>query len=111
MGRWQKGESGNPSGRPKSDISLTKELRKQLGEVDPGTGKLNVEVIVAAMVRRGKRGEPNALQMIADRIDGKVAQQLNVEANMNVSREQRLAKITELLETLPADASTDNRVN
>ncbi len=102
-GRWQKGESGNPSGRPKSAVgaSLTKELRKQLLETDPGTGRPNVEVIVAAWIRRGKRGEPKALEMIADRVDGKVVQPMKLDATI-ATREERLGKLQELLSELSA---------
>lgn len=101
MAKFTKGQSGNPAGRPKipHGLSMKKELVKQLADVDPGTGKLNIEVIVAAWVRRGKRGEPKALEMIADRIDGKVTQP--IAANVNVSREKRLASIEELLTLLP----------
>ena len=102
MGRWEKGESGNPSGRPKAALgtSISKELRKQLADTDPSTGRLNIEVIVAAAIRRGKRGEPHALAFIADRTEGKPVQQLNVDANINATREQRQARLEELLTVL-----------
>jgi Family of unknown function (DUF5681) len=113
MAKWQKGQSGNLSGRPKSPISIGKELRKQLAETDPSTGKLNIEVIVAAWVRRGKRGEPKALEMIADRVDGKVVQPMKLDATI-ATREERLGKLKELLTALSApeeDGHSDPRIN
>lgn len=111
--KWEKGmQSPNPTGRPKSSgVSLSKELCKQLAETDPSTGRQNVELVAQALVRRMKRGEPNALKIGFERVDGAVAQKLSLEANVNVSREQRLAKVEELLATLPDDGTTDQRVN
>lgn len=103
MAKWQKGQSGNPSGKPKSALgtSISKELRKQLAEADPGTGRQNIELIVAAAIRRGKRGEPKALEFIADRTEGKVMQPMKLDATVT-TREERLSKLQNLLTVLSA---------
>ncbi len=114
MAKWQKGESGNPSGKPKNALgtSISKELRKQLAEEDPGTGRANIELIVAAAIRRGKRGEPKALEFIADRTEGKVVQPVKLDATI-ATREERLGKLQELLTELSASENghSDPRVN
>ena len=98
-GRWEKGESGNPSGKPKNALgtSISKELRKQLAEEDPGTRRQNIELLVAAVIRRGKRGEPKALEFIADRTEGKVVQPMKLDATF-ATKEERLVMLRELLD-------------
>jgi hypothetical protein len=56
-----------------------------------------------------------AVSEILDRVLGKPAQALTLDANLNISREQRIAKVEELLAALPlpkdADGPSDPRVN
>jgi Family of unknown function (DUF5681) len=70
---WAPGQSGNPSGRPKSK-PFKEALEKVIREA--GTEKPALEEIAFSVYREAKRGEIAAIKEIADRLDGKVPQEL-----------------------------------
>jgi hypothetical protein len=82
LGRWKPGQSGNPHGRPKGTVSLTKTLRDLLEKeinlnVHPITGELNVkltvrEIMILAMMKKALKGDMTAIQTVFERVDGKV---------------------------------------
>jgi len=63
---WQPGQSGNPSGRPKSK-PFKEALQKAIAEQ-------GLALAAAALVRKANEGDVPALKELADRLDGKVAQ-------------------------------------
>jgi hypothetical protein len=117
--KWQKGQSGNPSGRPKSNFSFKKELETKLGEVNERDylKRTYGRIIIDRVVDMASKRNPSirAISEILDRVLGKPAQALTLDANLNMTREQRVAKVEELLAALPApkDASgpSDPRIN
>jgi hypothetical protein len=67
--RWQKGQSGNPGGRPKG-VSVTASLRAILArEVN---GKTVADLIAERMVKDALSGKFPQAKEILDRADGKV---------------------------------------
>jgi hypothetical protein len=66
-----KGQSGNPTGRPKEKI-FTDALRLAVKREDGDTTKLHR--IAERLVAEALAGESWAIQQIADRLDGKPAQ-------------------------------------
>jgi len=62
---FQPGQSGNPGGRPKRDISA---------EIAAAIFEQNAEVIGEAYLRLLKRGSLGAFALLSDRAYGKVAQ-------------------------------------
>jgi hypothetical protein len=62
---WQPGQSGNPDG-PKRTKPLTEALVKHLAEGD------NARKLVEAMVKHAKAGDPRFMQMILDRLEGRI---------------------------------------
>ena len=72
---WKKGQSGNPKGREKVFADA---VRLAVNEVDPVTGLKKLRVIAEAMTTAAMAGEPWAVQQIADRLDGKPAQESTV---------------------------------
>ena len=74
--RWKNGQSGNPNGRPKKDVSITSLLKVKMLE-DAGKGKTHGELIVEALLEiaesRLSRGQIPAIKEILERVDGKVA--------------------------------------
>src|SRR5258706_16134032 len=83
------GPSPNPSGRPK-DI-LTQTLRRLVDERE-------AETLVTALLAASKDGDMKALALIWERLEGKVAQSLDVKAEVTVQR------IAEVEVALPKDS-------
>jgi hypothetical protein len=73
--KWQKGRSGNPSGRPKSNFSFKKELETKLGEVNERDylkrtyGRLLIDKAVNLALRG--QGNIRAISEVLDRYVGK----------------------------------------
>ncbi len=73
--RFQKGTSGNPSGKVKSAL-LTDAVRRQLS--DSG----DLDAIATALIEKAKKGDLEAVKIIFDRLEGKP--QVFLEADVNV---------------------------
>ena len=113
--KWVKGQSGNLSGRPKSYFNFRKELENKLTEVNPDDtqgrtyGRMMIDMAVDAAIG-SKTGAPSirALSEVWDRFLGKPAQSVNLDANMNITREERVSRILERLAALtPIEATED----
>ena len=71
---WTRGTSGNPAGRPPSEKAFANLLRIALKE--PGkAGVPKLRQIVDKLVKHAIDGEAWAIQQVADRLDGKPAQE------------------------------------
>jgi len=68
-GQFKKGQSGNPSGRPKN-LTFTKQLRMFMNELDPVMGVQRLEYIVSVLFAKACEGDLTAIKMIMDRVDG-----------------------------------------
>ncbi len=86
-GQWKPGQSGNPLGGPKDKI-VTDAIRVAVLDViktgkHKGTTKLRriAEVVADA----ASEGQPWAVQMIADRLDGRPLQQSEAKVEMGAS--------------------------
>jgi hypothetical protein len=117
---WKRGESGNPSGKQKYS-SLTQALRKIGFEVDP-----DVEGLAASYYEVAARvwwwnachgwnggGSPNAIESIANRLDGKPVETVTMNATVTQrSAEEHAAEILATLQRLKQhEESGDHRVN
>ena len=67
---WPKGVSGNPGGRPRKKL-IDYALEELLGDND---SELAV-AIAKKLLARAKKGEVKAIQLIAERIEGKPQRQ------------------------------------
>ncbi len=74
---WQKGQSGNVKGRPTSDKTFAEALRIAVNEPD-ATGKKKLRAIADKLTECALNGEGWAIQQVADRLDGKPAQEQNI---------------------------------
>lgn len=117
--RWQKGQSGNPSGRPTRMFTLvTNALREKLASIDPMTKKTFAERIADLLVNCAIQPDPEldktrimALSEIIDRCEGKPKQQLDVN---DVTAELRQRSDEDLMFHLehgywPEDAAFEKR--
>jgi hypothetical protein len=81
--RWKKGQSGNPGGRPKSRL-VSEALRTQLAALKPGDpkGRTYAELIASNLIEIASESDGSeavhAAGLIADRIEGRVKQQVEV---------------------------------
>jgi hypothetical protein len=72
---WKKGERANPNGRPKK--TLTEALIAKLGR------KRAFEV-ATALIDTAAKGDVSAFKELADRLEGKVPQQIEVSGNVDL---------------------------
>lgn len=68
---FQKGQSGNPNGRPKKKHTVAYELEKLLNERDKTKRKTKRRLLVEAMYKAGVAGNVSAMNLIIERIEGK----------------------------------------
>lgn len=80
---FQKGHSGNPAGRPKSDQALTPLIRKQLTE-RLRDGRTRAEHIALRLLSLAEEGDVNAIKIVLERIDGKVVQPIEQSGTLTV---------------------------
>lgn len=76
---WKKGQSGNPSGCPKSNLS--KLLTELLHAKDESTGKTNERMIVERMVDMAKSGDREILKFIWERREGKTPENIAMQTS------------------------------
>src|ERR1700689_3007873 len=78
--QWKKGQSGNPSGRPKSK-TLSDAYRDKLSESVPNDpeGRSWAELMAEAQIRDAVRGNVQAAKEIADRTEGRARQAIEFE--------------------------------
>jgi hypothetical protein len=69
-GRFPRGQSGNPGGRPRSEISLTALLREALAEFDGADKETKARKIVDALLVAAIAGNVKAIEHAWERIDG-----------------------------------------
>ena len=71
--RFQPGQSGNPGGRPKTK-PWTEALRRALKLDEQGQSE-ELDIMAAFVVSEARAGDKDFLEEIANRIEGRVAQQ------------------------------------
>ena len=72
-GRFQPGESGNPSGRPRGQ-SITAALRRMLGDPNPKEpSKSNLDRLAEVVLASAIDGDLGFAKLVFERIDGRVS--------------------------------------
>jgi Family of unknown function (DUF5681) len=102
--RWRKGQSGNPSGRPKSK-TLSDAYKRKLEEAVPNDPECRTwaELIAEAQVRDAVRGNVQAAREIADRTEGRARQAIEFEDRTMSQAFERMT--TEELEAYARDGT------
>lgn len=104
--RWRKGQSGNPSGRPRMG-ALAKACRHVLEQPIPGdeAGRTYAQAIAERLAELAIKGHLGAARELADRAEGRAGQSFNVEI-----RPGRLEPEREELDSLAVSADDDRPV-
>ena len=66
---WKPGQSGNPNGAPKKENSITHILAQ----------KLDKDAFTEKLIELALTGDIRAIQMVYERMDGKMKEELQVE--------------------------------
>jgi hypothetical protein len=72
---YKPGQCGNPNGRPKKLPDLDKILDEVLGAENKG--KTEAQQILAALLKKAKKGDVRAAEILLDRAFGKPKQQID----------------------------------
>ena len=81
-GRFQKGHSPNPGGRPKTDRVLAARFEEYLAEEDPDTKETKLERLLAALFKEAENGNVMAAREILDRAFGKPRQAVDLGGDL-----------------------------
>ena len=74
-GKFIKGTSGNPGGRPKSEFTIT-------GLIDAAVNANDWKFIIGQLLKQARRGNLKAIEMLMDRRFGKALQQTEINGNL-----------------------------
>ena len=91
---WKKGQSGSPRG-PKADKIITDAMRTALMESAKEGDFKKCRALATRLVDDAIQGDNKAAELVLERIEGKVPQQL--DTNMNVS--DNFMRLLELVST------------
>jgi len=106
-GKFLKGQSGNPKGKPKGAISIVAKLKEKLEEVPPDQQKTYLELIVDILIEKAiDRKDKDVLRDIIDRIDGKPKQTTDLNVNKEET-EEALKALKEYLDAHKPEAIQD----
>jgi hypothetical protein len=88
---WKQGQSGNPGGRPRTK-PVTAELERMLEQEAPAAnGRTWAAVIAEALLKKARKGDVRAIAELANRIEGKSRQTLDLELDVCTGLADRLA--------------------
>lgn len=113
--KWKKGQSGNPGGRPKKGICLTTILKDVLRTIHTGDKQKRTfaELIAIATATQAIKGNPQALKIAWERMEGRLAQPIEGSSPDKppiritiLPADDVAAEEARLLEGLPAVAKT-----
>lgn len=77
---WKPTQSGNPKGKPKGLRSWHTVLRERLE-----SGKITMEQIGDAILKKAKRGDTKAIDLIWNRMDGKPKETIEVPQSPGIN--------------------------
>ena len=83
LGRFVKGISGNPKGKPK--FSLISILKEKLQEVPEGEKETRANQIIKKILKQAKEGEKDSQKLIMNYIEGLPKQSVEVDAVGNIT--------------------------
>ena len=78
-GRWVKGQSGNPKGRPKKGFTIAETIREMLRVKEGTTKKYYLELFAQSVLTRAIKGDPTCTKLVFQYIDGLPVQKIDVD--------------------------------
>ena len=81
--RWEKGQSGNPAGRPPGSVSITAEIKKKLLEIPENQQKSYLDLLINRILKKAVvDGNDQMIKQIWSYIDGPPRQAENFDTVM-----------------------------
>lgn len=80
---WKPGQSGNKAGRPKEGETMTDILR----------AKLDKDTFIQKVIELAEKGNTKCLEIIWDRLEGKVKDQIEADAKIKITFENKTKKL------------------
>lgn len=119
--QFQKGQSGNPKGKPKGTLDLKSRIEKILLEtsetVDPVTGKVkktkeqNVDAMIRGVLKRAaSSGDSKSFNAIVERVDGKVETPIAITQSVNPEETEQLLLTAFASAGIPLDVEQLRRI-
>jgi len=110
---FKKGQSGNPKGRPKKELCITSLVKEEfegqaLDKDGIPIGMTKAQAFAKALVSHAIRGHKTAMKELLDRIDGKVPDEVNLNADVSHEATDRGAQVAEWMDKL--DPETREKV-
>lgn len=79
-GKFIKGVSGNPDGRPKGSFSLVELIKKRLQEIPEGKDKTYAEYFIEQIMKKTViEGDTSMMRDIINRVDGMPRQNIGLD--------------------------------
>jgi len=71
-GQFIPGTSGNPKGRPEGTggVSIVAAIKRELEKIPTGEQKSNLQIIVAEMLKKGRKGDEKILRLLLNYVEG-----------------------------------------
>ncbi len=77
-GRFKKGVSGNPKGRPPAPLSITWEIKRIMQQTEPTTKRKYLELFAQSVLTRALKGDPTCTKLVFQYIEGLPKQNIDV---------------------------------
>lgn len=87
-GKFKKGQSGNPNGRPTKDIcipNILRELLNKLSIINPKLKQTRLQAICSKAIDMAEDGDKDARNWIAERTEGKPIQPIGIEGGIEIT--------------------------
>jgi len=103
---FEKGKSGNPSGRKPGALSLKTYIKKWLVAEEkfqnPITEEIETlsqyDIIVLMQIAKARKGDTKAFEVLIDRIEGKAKQAIDLEQEISVNDNRTVVNYSALSE-------------